>query len=151
MVEKVTSFTPKPTLRAVPRKGGEPYTVEADVLLAADGVKSNTRVAMLKELGVEADVKDTQQAAYRIMLTRAQMKHDPELLELIDGERAIRWIGEKRHIIAYPVSNKTIYNLSTAQPDVNSQLHLRRRTLPKGPNLPCFQSFPISAQRFNAC
>lgn len=45
------------------------------------------------------------------------MKHDPELLELIDGDRVIRWIGPKRHIIAYPISNKQIYNLSTTQPD----------------------------------
>jgi salicylate hydroxylase len=30
-----------------------------------------------------------------------------------------RWIGEKKHIIAYPISRKTIYNLSTAQSDAN--------------------------------
>jgi salicylate hydroxylase len=119
VVETVTSFSPKPTFRAVPRKGGKPHIVEADVLLAADGVKSNTRVAMMKELGVHAEVQDTNQAAYRIMLTREQMEHDPELLALINADRATRWIGESRHIIAYPVSNKTIYNLSTAQPDVN--------------------------------
>lgn len=111
-------FTPKPTFLATPRNGVA-QTVETDVLLAADGVKSNTRVALLKELGVDAEVKDTNQAAYRIMLTRDQMSHDPELLALIDADRATRWIGEKRHIIAYPVSGKTIYNLSTTQPDVN--------------------------------
>lgn len=43
------------------------------------------------------------------MLTREQMKNDPELLELIDGDRVTRWIGEKRHIIAYPVDGKRIY------------------------------------------
>jgi salicylate hydroxylase len=53
------------------------------------------------------------------MLTRDQMKDDPELLDLIDSDRVTRWIGEKRHIIAYPVSSKQIYNISTAQPDVN--------------------------------
>lgn len=119
VVGKVSSFSPKPTFTATPRKGGEPYTVEADILLAADGVKSNTRVEMLNQLGVDAQVKDTQQAAYRIMLTRQQMENDPELLELINADRATRWIGERRHIIAYPVSSKTIYNISTAQPDAN--------------------------------
>lgn len=74
---------------------------------------------MLKDLNVEAEVLDTQQAAYRIMLTREQMASDPELLKLIDADRATRWIGPKRHIIAYPVSNKQIYNISTAQPDDN--------------------------------
>jgi salicylate hydroxylase len=53
------------------------------------------------------------------MLTRKEMEHDPELLELIDSDRVIRWIGEKRHIIAYPISSKQIYNLSTTQPDKN--------------------------------
>ena len=119
-VDNVNISSPKPSFTAVPRSQKEsPYKVEADVLLAADGVKSVTRVEMLQQLGVSAQVQDTGQAAYRIMLTREQMMHDPALLELIDGERVIRWIGEKRHIIAYPVSSKTIYNISTTQPDVN--------------------------------
>lgn len=111
-------FGPKSSFTAVPRHG-IPYDVQCDVLLGADGVKSNTRVAMLRELDVEAEVKDTGQAAYRIMLTRAQLSSDPELLALIDADKVIRWIGEKRHIIAYPVSSKQIYNISTTQPDVN--------------------------------
>ena len=114
----INSFGPNPSFKAVPRKG-EPYTVEADVLLAADGVKSVVRDQMLAVKGVDAKIIDTGQAAYRIMLRRDQMEHDPELLALIDAESVTRWIGEKRHIIAYPVSSKQIYNISTAQPDVN--------------------------------
>lgn len=118
-VEKVNSFGPKPSFRVMPRKGGEPYTIEADVVLASDGVKSVIREQILKELNVDAKIIDTDQAAYRIMLNRADMENDPELLELIDREAVTRWIGEKRHIIAYPVSSKNIYNLSTVQPDTN--------------------------------
>jgi salicylate hydroxylase len=117
-IEAVESFGPRPVIRVKPRDG-EPYSVEADVLLAADGVKSITRDTILKKLKADASIEDTQQAAYRIMLKREEMEHDPELLELIDNDLVIRWIGEKRHIIAYPVSNKTIYNMSTAQPDKN--------------------------------
>ncbi|OCL03719.1 2-polyprenyl-6-methoxyphenol hydroxylase [Glonium stellatum] len=117
--DTINSFSPKPSFTAIPRSGDAPYVVEADVILAADGVKSNTRVEMLRKLGVTAQVEDTGQAAYRIMLTREQMQHDPELIELLDGDKVIRWIAEKRHIIAYPISSKNIYNLSTAQPDVN--------------------------------
>ncbi|KAF2191549.1 FAD/NAD(P)-binding domain-containing protein [Zopfia rhizophila CBS 207.26] len=112
------TFAPKPSFTVTPREG-QPYQVHCDILLGADGVKSNTRVAMLKKLGETADVQDTGQAAYRIMLTRDQMKHDPELLALLDADRVTRWIGEKRHIIAYPIDNKNIYNISTAQPDAN--------------------------------
>lgn len=112
-------FGPRPSFTATPRKDGDPYEVECDILLGADGVKSSTRVAMLQALDVVANVQDTNQAAYRIMLTREQMSNDPELLALIDADKVIRWIGEKRHLIAYPVSNKSIYNISTTQPDVN--------------------------------
>lgn len=115
---EVNLSTAKPTFKVQIRNGNS-YQVEADVLLACDGVKSNVRMAMLQQLGVEANVEDTGQAAYRIMLTKEQMGDDAELLDLLNQNRATRWIGAKRHIIAYPVSSKTIYNLSTVQPDVN--------------------------------
>jgi salicylate hydroxylase len=114
----IESFGPKPTLTIKPRNG-QPTQLECDVLLAADGVKSTARVAMLKQLGVTAKIIDTNQAAYRIMLHRADMANDPDLLKLIDMDGVTRWIGEKRHIIAYPVQNHEIYNLSTVQPDDN--------------------------------
>jgi salicylate hydroxylase len=117
-VQEITSFSPKPIFTAVPREG-TPYPVTCDIILGADGIKSATRASMLKDLNITASVIDSQQAAYRIMLNRSQMENDPELLELIDQEGVNRWIGERRHIIAYPVSNKQIYNLSTTQPDVN--------------------------------
>jgi len=117
-LKDVKTFSPKVKFIVVPREA-EPYEVECDILLAADGIKSNTRRDMLKLLNGSADIQDTDQAAYRIMLSRTQLEYDPELLELIDSQRVVRWIGERRHIIAYPVSNNTVYNLSTTQPDVN--------------------------------
>ncbi|KAK5173666.1 uncharacterized protein LTR77_002347 [Saxophila tyrrhenica] len=118
-IGQVYSWGPNPSFEAIPRKSGDPYRVDCDVLLAADGVKSVVRDQILKETNTSAKIIDSGQAAYRIMITRDQMAGDPELLALLDQERATRWIGEKRHIIAYPVSNKTVYNLSTAQPDLN--------------------------------
>lgn len=115
----VNSFDEHPSLTVTPRDGSPEYTVHSDIILAADGIKSKTRVELLKILGVEASVQDTNQAAYRIMINRDQILDDPELLELMDGNRITRWIGEKRHIIAYPISNNTIYNMSTTQPDSN--------------------------------
>jgi salicylate hydroxylase len=113
-------FGAKPTFTVTAsQSSGEPQEVECDVLLGADGVKSGTRVAMLKELGHTGAARDSGQAAYRIMLTRDQMQNDPELLKLIESDTVTRWIGEKKHIIAYPIHNKQIYNISTAQPDTN--------------------------------
>jgi salicylate hydroxylase len=116
--ETVHSFTPKPRFTAKPRHS-DAYMVDCDVLLAADGVKSVIRAQILSTLKHDASVVDTGQAAYRIMLKRNEMASDPELLELIDSDRVTRWIGEKHHIIAYPVSSKMIYNISTVQPDTN--------------------------------
>ncbi|EXJ54893.1 salicylate hydroxylase [Cladophialophora psammophila CBS 110553] len=95
----LASFSPKPSFTAITRSG-TPYQVTADILLAADGVKSTIRQSLLAALGIQDNVQDTGQAAYRIMLTREQMQHDSELLSLINTERSI-------------------YNLSTTQPDVN--------------------------------
>ncbi|KAK5107450.1 hypothetical protein LTR62_001248 [Meristemomyces frigidus] len=117
-VEGVDSYGPRPSFKAKPRNG-QPYNVQCDVLLAADGVKSVIRDQMLRQQNVSAKIIDTGHAAYRIMLPRSAMAHDPELLALLDKESVTRWIGESRHIIAYPVSNKQIYNLSTVQPDLN--------------------------------
>ncbi|KAJ5368562.1 FAD/NAD(P)-binding domain-containing protein [Penicillium cataractarum] len=117
-IDTTLDFTGRPTF-TVTTEDGQSRQVQCDILLGADGIKSQTRVALLKHLNVTAGVRETGQAAYRIMLTRDQMKHDPELLALLDGNETIRWIGEKRHIVAYPISQRSIYNISTTQPDVN--------------------------------
>ncbi|KAJ7483452.1 salicylate hydroxylase [Mycena latifolia] len=93
--------------------------VDADVVLGADGIKSVVRKCMLARHGEQDDAQDTGQAAYRIMLRREQLVHDPELLVMLDSNSTFRWIGPQRHLIAYPISNHTIFNISTTQPDVN--------------------------------
>ncbi|KAI8633325.1 FAD/NAD(P)-binding domain-containing protein [Xylariaceae sp. FL1651] len=115
----IKSFGPENVTFTVKPRDGDVYDVETDVLLAADGIKSAVRSALLKAIDSSAEVEDTGQAAYRIMLPRSAMEQDPEMLALLDSDCALRWIGEKRHIVAYPISNKTIYNLSTCQPDTN--------------------------------
>ena len=114
----IESFGPKPSFTTQTREG-ETSQVTCDILLAADGVKSQIRDSMLAAQNISAKIIDTGQAAYRIMLTREQLSHDPELLALLDAEAVTRWIGAKRHIIAYPVSNNQVYNISTLQPDLN--------------------------------
>ncbi|KAJ7691970.1 hypothetical protein B0H17DRAFT_1062297 [Mycena rosella] len=101
------------------RDEDEERWIDADVILAADGVKSVVRKCMLALHGEQDDAQDTGQAAYRIMLRRDQMEHDPELLTMLDSNSTFRWIGPQRHIIAYPISNHAIFNISTTHPDVN--------------------------------
>lgn len=117
----ITSFSPKPTLIFRSRAQEEEFTVECDILLSADGIKSPTRSHLLRASHnlTQTEEEDTGQAAYRIMLTREQLAPFPELIKLLDSNTVVRWVGERRHIIAYPVSNHNIYNISTAHPDTN--------------------------------
>jgi salicylate hydroxylase len=114
----VDSFLQEPTFTVKP-ENGEPYQVKADIFLAADGAKSLVRTVMLGQLGIAAEAEDTGQAAYRVLLPREKMESDPEMMALLDSNQVTRWIGEKRHWIAYPIHSRTIYNLSSIQPDVN--------------------------------
>lgn len=112
--------------------------IQADVILAADGVKSKARTALLSRVDEKDDGKsipskpvafhmaetcdgppvvDTGQAAYRILVHRDMVGNDPELLPFFTGSHSYRWIGEGRHIIAYPIASHGIFNMSTAHPD----------------------------------
>lgn len=115
---EVTNFSPVVDFVVQPR-GSEAYKVQADVLLGCDGIKSATRAQLLKRIQAEPEEAETGQAAYRIVLTREEMSTDPELLALLDSDEVVRWVGEKKHIIAYAIADKTMYNLSTVQPDEN--------------------------------
>lgn len=119
-LESVSAWSPRLKFTLDPRDG-KAFTREADVLLGADGIKSTTRSSILASLDLptQPTIMDTDQAAYRIMLHREQVKDDPEILALLDSNCVTRWIGPQRHIIAYPISNHTIYNLSTTQPDTH--------------------------------
>lgn len=118
-LEDVESYGPGPVKFIVKDQDGTKHTVETDVLIGADGIKSAVRESILASLNLTAEVEETGTAAYRILLDRKEMEPHPELLELIDSDTVRRWIGAKRHIIAYPIHNHTIYNIATAQPDTN--------------------------------
>lgn len=117
-LESIESFTPQ-TVFTVKARDGESYQVKAAVLIAADGVKSVARTQLLSQTGLSATTEDTGQAAYRVLLPRDAMESDPEMMALLDSNQVTRWIGEKRHWICYPIASRTIYNMSSIQPDIN--------------------------------
>ncbi|GJN81966.1 hypothetical protein PLIIFM63780_005502 [Purpureocillium lilacinum] len=117
-LSSIDAFEPQPVFTVTTREGSS-RQVTADVLLAADGVKSVARTHLMKRLGATVDVEDTGQAAYRVMLPREEMAADPEMMALLDSNQVTRWIGERRHWICYPIASRTIYNMSSIQPDIN--------------------------------
>ncbi|CAJ0553007.1 Ff.00g115190.m01.CDS01 [Fusarium sp. VM40] len=117
-LQSVDVFSPEVRF-TVKTRDGEAHQATADVFLAADGIKSVARSALLSQAGASMDTEDTGQAAYRVLLSRENMASDPEMMELLDSNQVTRWIGEKRHWIAYPIASRTIYNMSSIQPDTN--------------------------------
>ncbi|KAF4447938.1 salicylate hydroxylase [Fusarium austroafricanum] len=115
----VLSFGPNQVKFVIKDQYGKMHTLETDILIGADGIKSTVRESILRHLNVSAEVQETGTAAYRILIKRKQLEPYPDLLEMLDSNAARRWIGEKRHIMAYPIHNHTIFNIATAQPDVN--------------------------------
>ncbi|KAL4932839.1 putative salicylate hydroxylase [Aspergillus undulatus] len=90
-------------------------TVKADIIIAADGIKSVIRGQLLGEDASQPMA--TGDAAYRIMLPRSVMEQDPELKKLVVSPEATRWLGPGRHLIAYPVRNYELFNIVLLHPD----------------------------------
>ncbi|WWC85705.1 uncharacterized protein L201_000571 [Kwoniella dendrophila CBS 6074] len=98
-----------------------PRWIEADLILAGDGIKSKARGGILSRRGLADDVVESGQAAYRILLKRDLINEDPELVPFFEGSQSYRWIGEGRHVIAYPISSHQTFNITTSHPSHNSQ------------------------------
>ncbi|KAL2822285.1 hypothetical protein BDW59DRAFT_173932 [Aspergillus cavernicola] len=89
--------------------------VQADIVVAADGIKSTIRDHLLGE--DSSKPMATGDAAYRIMLPRGVMESDPKLKKLLEVPEATRWLGPERHLIAYPVRNHELFNVVLLHPD----------------------------------
>ena len=75
-VDKVDFDVPSVTLR-----GGE--THKADVVIAADGLKSVCRTLLFDKLGLVDKARPTGDAAYRIVIPAESLLADPTLKHLI--------------------------------------------------------------------
>ena len=90
--------------------------IEGDVVLAADGIKSDIRHQMASRHGVKDHSTSTGDAAYRVSIPREKIQEDKRALELLDSNIAIRWMGPGGHIIAYPIKNNNVYNMVLVHP-----------------------------------
>ena len=94
-------------------KGGE--WVEGDVILAADGIKSTLR----QQISSRYDCKDvslpTGDAAYRISISKEDMKGDEEALNMLAGSISMRWMGPGGHVcgLGYYLLSRMMLIVST--------------------------------------
>lgn len=97
--------------------------VEADVVIAADGIKSHIRGQMARSHGHVDHSMPTGDAAYRVNIAKERMGDDASALQLLDENVGMRWMGPGGHIMAYPVKNNTVYNMVLLHPEHKSPMN----------------------------
>ncbi|KAL4810661.1 salicylate hydroxylase [Aspergillus unguis] len=90
--------------------------ISGDVVIAADGIKSDIRRQIASHHGSHDTVTPTGDAAYRVQIPREQMQNDQRALDLLDHNIGMRWMGPGGHIMAYPIKNNTVYNMVLLHP-----------------------------------
>ena len=96
---------------------GELTWLSGDLIIGADGIKSFTRQEITKSVGYMDDNPiNTGDAAYRFMIPRERVLHEPELLEMMDQNVVMRYMGPHGHVMAYPIRNNTAYNMVLIHP-----------------------------------
>jgi salicylate hydroxylase len=91
-------------------------SLSADVVIAADGIKSDLRHQIATAHGHIDHAQPTGDAAYRILIPKKDLENDPEALELLNSNVGMRWLGPGGHIMAYPIKNNQIYNMVLLHP-----------------------------------
>ena len=95
-------------------KAGE--WVEGDVVIAADGIKSDIRRQIAASHGHRDLSAPTGDAAYRVLIPKEKMTHDQRAMELLNQNVGMRWMGPGGHIMAYPIKRNTVYNMVLLHP-----------------------------------
>lgn len=91
--------------------------MEGDVIVAADGIKSDLRRQIAEAHGHKDHSVPTGDAAYRILIPKEKLEHDDYALELLKHDVGVRWMGPGGHIMAYPIKNNTVYNMVLLHPE----------------------------------
>ncbi|KAK2604001.1 hypothetical protein QQS21_003837 [Conoideocrella luteorostrata] len=86
------------------------------MVIAADGTKSVIRKQMALSNGYKDQPMETCDAAYRLLIPRKKIEHNPMLLEMLDQNVAMRYMGPGGHVMAYPLKNNSLYNIVLLHP-----------------------------------
>ncbi|KAI5784768.1 hypothetical protein EDC01DRAFT_663363 [Geopyxis carbonaria] len=89
-------------------------SLTADLVLAADGLKSTSRSLLL---GRADPPHLTGDLAYRITIPAAQMRADPLLRPLTETPEINIWLGPDAHAVCYLLKGGELYNIVACCPD----------------------------------
>ncbi|KAJ9400685.1 hypothetical protein DTO282F9_2253 [Paecilomyces variotii] len=90
-------------------------TIYGDLVVAADGIKSVARAAVLG--GADRPPALTGFAAYRATVDAAKIKADPEIAWLLERPALNIWIGEDRHVMTYTIDAGRSLNMVLSHVD----------------------------------
>ncbi|GJN88253.1 hypothetical protein Rhopal_001218-T1 [Rhodotorula paludigena] len=97
-------------------------TIAADVIVAADGIHSVARAAVL---GADISAKPSGHSAYRALIPREAFADQPELLRYLDGDESgtgfCTWMAKDRRLVAYPCRGATYLNIVAIVPDLEAK------------------------------
>ncbi|KFZ11099.1 hypothetical protein V501_04900 [Pseudogymnoascus sp. VKM F-4519 (FW-2642)] len=108
-VENYDLSKPSLTLRS-----GE--VIFADLIVAADGVKSAARKLVLE--GEDKPPQPTGFAAYRATVDVEKMRSDPAISWLLEKPSLNIWIGEDRHVMTYTIAAGKSFNMVLSHVDL---------------------------------
>ncbi|KAA8910688.1 hypothetical protein FN846DRAFT_897907 [Sphaerosporella brunnea] len=89
-------------------------TLTADLVIGADGLKSNLRSLLL---GRPSPPYLTGDLAYRILISADLMRADPDLAELAAKPIINVWMGPRAHAMCYLLKGGSVYNIVLCCPD----------------------------------
>ncbi|RFU34075.1 hypothetical protein B7463_g2329, partial [Scytalidium lignicola] len=111
LASKVEEYNPD--VPSVKLGNGDEFT--ADLIVAADGVKSAARKFVLG--GVDISPKITGFAAYRSTVDVEKMNKDPDVSWLLEKPSLNIWIGEDRHVMTYTIAAGKSFNMVLSHVD----------------------------------
>ncbi|KAA8910288.1 hypothetical protein FN846DRAFT_555513 [Sphaerosporella brunnea] len=89
-------------------------TLTADLVIAADGLKSKCRELYL---GHADPPHNTGDLAYRILVKASDMRKDPDLAKLTEFPVINYWLGPQSHAVCYLLKGGELYNIVLICPD----------------------------------
>ncbi|KJZ72875.1 hypothetical protein HIM_07819 [Hirsutella minnesotensis 3608] len=90
---------------------------QGDLVLGADGFRSAVRKHVAAAYGHSEHLTPTGDAAYRFLIPRDKLAGNREVLELMSQNTAVRWIGPRGHVMAYPIKHSALLNVVILHPD----------------------------------
>ncbi|KAF2402274.1 FAD/NAD(P)-binding domain-containing protein [Trichodelitschia bisporula] len=98
----------------------------ADVVVAADGIKSTARGAILGPEDKPPVLVGF--AAYRATVSTDKMRADPDTAWLLDNPSINCWIGDGRHVMSYTIAGGSSFNMVLSHPESTDPSTWRQET-----------------------